>query len=161
MLEANESEHEPPEPKSEEVEEPAKKPKHKILNMPTTPKILQQVECQACGRKMSAKTLKYGHAKYCPERVQEEQPEDIPVPKIKIKNGEQIKEKESLPVKRPSLKRTKTTGRGPVEEEAKAPTSTPDLPPQTPEMDTSFKYQMRLRTQQKEAKYQVMMSNAF
>ena len=132
-----------------------------MLDMPTTSKILQQVECQACGRKMSAKTLKYGHAKYCPERVQEEQPEDIPVPKIKIKNGEQIKEKESLPVKRPSLKRTKTTGRGPVEEEAKAPTSTPDLPPQTPEMDTSFKYQMRLRTQQKEAKYQVMMSNAF
>ena len=35
-------------------EEPAKKP---MLNMPITQKILQQVECQACKRKMSAKTL--------------------------------------------------------------------------------------------------------
>ena len=35
------------------VEKPAKQQKGKILpDMPTTPKILQQVECQACSKKM-------------------------------------------------------------------------------------------------------------
>ncbi len=88
MTEANESEHEPPpppepgqspafsrseEPKSEEREHSsqARKPNNKMLDMPTTPKILQQVECQACKRKMSAKVLRYSHAKYCTERERE------------------------------------------------------------------------------------------
>ena len=106
MHEANDTEHEPeppppPETKSEEGEQssPARKPKNKILNMPTTPKILQQVECQACKRKMSAKVLRYSHAKYCTERAKEEQPEAIPIPKLKIKNAEHLKEQTSLPVK--------------------------------------------------------------
>jgi hypothetical protein len=161
MSEASEGEHEaPPEPKSEEVEETAKKPKNKMLDMPTTPKILQQVECQACGRKMSAKVLRYSHAKYCTEREREEQPESIPIPKLKIKNGEHLKEQTSLPVKslkpKPKLQRTKSYA-APQQETEKPQT----LPPQPPTMETSFHHTMQLRKQQKEAQYQNMMSNAF
>ncbi len=163
MIEASESEHEPPpppEPKSEEIEEPAKKPKNKILDMPTTPKILQQVECQACGRKMSAKVLRYSHAKYCTEREKEEQPEAIPIPKLKIKNGEHLKEQTRLPVKNLKLKRTKAYT-APAEKEATPETDNRRLPPQTPEIEQTFQHKMKQRTQQKEAKYQIMMSNAF
>ena len=140
------------------TDEPAKKP---MLNMPTTTKILQQVECQACKRKMSAKTLKYNHAKYCTAREREEQPDDIPIPNLEIKNGEHLKNKASLPVKKGKLKRSKPMNREVAEGEAKAPPSTPALPIQTPQMDQSFQYKMRERTQQKEAKYKVMISNAF
>ena len=165
MIEASESEHEPPpppEPKSEEIEEPAKKPKNKILDMPTTPKILQQVECQACKRKMSAKVLRYSHAKYCTEREKEPQPEAIPIPKLTIKNGEHLKEQTSLPVKSLKLKRATKSYTAPAEKEATPETPQPQrLPPQTPEMDQSFQYKMKQRLQQKEAKYQSMMSNAF
>ena len=140
------------------IEEPAKKP---MLNMPTTTKILQQVECQACKRKMSAKTLKYNHAKYCTAREREEKPDDIPIPNLEIKNGEHLKNKASLPVKKGKLKRSKPMSREVAEDAATATPSTPALPPQTPQMDQSFQYKMRERTQQKEAKYQVMMSNAF
>jgi hypothetical protein len=161
MIEASESEHEPPEPsepKNEEVEEePAKKPKNKILDMPTTPKILQQVECQACGRKMSAKVLKYSHAKYCTAREKQEQPETIPIPKLEIKNGEHLKERTSLPVKNLKLKRSKPFK---LEDAEKVATPQP-LPPQTLEMDQSFHYKMKQKNQQREEKYQIMMSNAF
>ena len=83
------------------VEQPAKKYiKGKVLtDMPTTPKILQQVECQACSKRMSAKNLMYSHPKYCTAREQEEEPEDIPIPKMEIRNDAKIKNKESLPVK--------------------------------------------------------------
>ena len=139
-------------------EKPAPKP---MLNMPITTKVLQQVECQACKRKMSAKTLKYNHAQYCAAREREEQPEEIPIPRMEIKNGEHLKNTASLPVKKGKLKRSKPMTKEVAEGEAKAPASTPALPPQTPQMDQSFQYQMRERIQQKEAKYQVMMSNAF
>jgi hypothetical protein len=146
-------------PNEQPTEKPAKKP---MLDMPTTPKILQQVECQACKRKMSAKTLKYNHANYCTERGREAKPENIPIPKMEIKNGEQLKNKTSLPVKRPTLKRSKPIAREEAEAEPEKPApSTPALPMQTPQMDESFHYKMRQRTQQKEAQYQVMMSNAF
>ena len=140
------------------TETPNPKP---MLNMPTTTKILQQVECQACKRKMSAKTLKYNHAKYCTAREREEQPDDIPIPNLEIKNGEHLKNKASLPVKKGKLKRSKPMSREVAEDAATATPSTPALPLQTPQMDQSFQYKMRERTQQKEAKYQVMMSNAF
>ena len=143
-------------------EVPTEKPNPKpMLNMPTTTKILQQVECQACKRKMSAKTLKYNHAQYCTAREREEKPDDIPIPNLEIKNGEHLKNKASLPVKKGKLKRSKPMSREVAESAAKATPSTPALPPQTPQMDQSFQYKMRERTQQKEAKYQVMMSNAF
>ena len=74
------------------VEKPAKHPKGKILpDMPTTPKILQQAECQACAKKMSAKNLMYSHPKYCTAREREEQPEEIPIPKMEIINDAKIK----------------------------------------------------------------------
>ncbi len=79
MTEASESEHEtepppPPEPETESDERgpsPQARKTKPMLNMPTTPKVLQQVECQACKRKMSAKVLRYSHAKYCTEREKE------------------------------------------------------------------------------------------
>ena len=53
--------------------------------MPTTEKVISQVQCQACGKSMSAKNLKYSHAAYCGNRVQEvDKPKATPVPK-KIK----------------------------------------------------------------------------
>ena len=43
---------------NDENDEVAKEPKpNKYLDMPTTSKILQQVSCQACGKKMSANVL--------------------------------------------------------------------------------------------------------
>ena len=62
------------------------------------------------------------------------------------------------------LKRTVTTTYAAA---AKAETETvteakpQTLPPQPPEMDQSFGYKMKQRIQQKEAKYQNMMANAF
>ena len=111
-----------------------------MLDMPTTSKTLEQVECQACGRKMSAKTLKYSHARYCKE----------------------LKDKEPPQEKREPLKRTNTIHyREAMEEEAQPPPSTPALPEQTIETDDSFGWKMVQRKKQKEAKYQIMMSNAF
>ena len=53
--------------------------------MPTTEKVLDQVQCQACGKSMSAKNLKYSHAGYCIKRVQEvDKPKAIPAPKKNI-----------------------------------------------------------------------------
>ena len=53
-----------------------------LSNMPTTEKVISQVQCQACGKSMSAKNLKYSHAAYCIKRVQEvDKPKAIPVPK--------------------------------------------------------------------------------
>ncbi len=115
----------------------------------TNTKTLQQVKCEDCGRMMSAKTLKYGHMKYCAKREKS-------IPKIKIKNDEQINEREDIPIQRPILKRTKTISRKPEAEEIINTNPTPQV-----EINTSFNYQMRLRTQEKEAKYQTMMSNAF
>jgi hypothetical protein len=62
-----------------------------LNNMPTTEQVLTQVQCQACGKSMSAKNLKHSHAGYCVKRVQDVlyKPKDIPVPtKItpKLKN---------------------------------------------------------------------------
>ena len=50
--------------------------------MPSTEKVISQVQCQACNKSMSANNLKYSHAAYCIKRVQEvDKPEAIPVPK--------------------------------------------------------------------------------
>jgi hypothetical protein len=67
-----------------------------LNNMPTTEKVLTQVQCQACGKSMSAKHLKYSHAAYCIKRVQEvsDKPKAIPVPKKTIPRL-----KKTLPVK--------------------------------------------------------------
>jgi hypothetical protein len=78
------------------VEEPSPKPMSKskstkMLDMPTTTKVVEQVSCQACGKSMSAKNLKYAHPKYCTERNQEEKPAEIPIPAIEIKNAHKSK----------------------------------------------------------------------
>jgi hypothetical protein len=81
----------------EELPEKPKKGKKEMLNdMPTTEKVLTQVQCQACGKSMSAKNLKYSHAAYCIKRVQDvlDKPKAIPVPKKIIP-----KLKKTLPVK--------------------------------------------------------------
>ena len=40
--------------------------KNQILNtMPTTEKVISQVQCQACDKSMSAKNVKSSHAAYC------------------------------------------------------------------------------------------------
>jgi hypothetical protein len=76
----------------EQVDEQPKKVKQEMLNnMPTTENVITQVQCQACGKSMSAKNLKYSHAAYCIKRVQEvsDKPKAIPVPKKiipKLKN---------------------------------------------------------------------------
>ncbi len=147
--------------------QPARQSKGKVLtDMPTTPKILQQVECQACFKKMSAKNLMYSHPKYCTAREQEEeQPEEIPIPKMEIMNDAKIKNKESLPVKKHTLKRTQSTTQ--KQETSKAETEpikaginykTPD---QTADFEHSYLYKMHQRIQIKNEKYQTMMSNAF
>ena len=66
-----------------------------MLDMPTTEKVILQVQCQACGKSMSAKNLKYSHAAYCMKRNQElDKPKAIPVPKKIIQKLKKI-----LPVK--------------------------------------------------------------
>jgi endogenous inhibitor of DNA gyrase (YacG/DUF329 family) len=67
-----------------------------LTNMPTTEKVITQVQCQACGKSMSAKNLKYSHAGYCAKRVQDvsDKPKTIPVPKKSIPKLKKI-----LPVK--------------------------------------------------------------
>ena len=92
------------EPRDEPTEEPEEQPTTKskskrVLDMPTTNNILKQVESLFCGRKMSAKNLKCSHSEYFTERSQEQQPEEIPMPKIEIKNNGKIQEKQSLPIK--------------------------------------------------------------
>ncbi len=89
-----------------------------------------------------------------------EQPETIPIPKLKIKNGEHLKEQTSLPVKslkpKPKLQRTKSYT-APQPETEKPQT----LPAQTLDKDNSFHHKMKQLMQQKETRYQTMMSNAF
>ena len=53
-----------------------------LSNMVTTEKVISQVQCQACGKSMSAKNLNYSHAADCIKRVQEVyKPKAIPVPR--------------------------------------------------------------------------------
>ena len=70
---------------NDKLEDKAKpKGKNKMLNdMPTTEKVLTQVQCKACNKYMSAKNLKYSHAAYCLKRVQDD---GKPVSKVIMKN---------------------------------------------------------------------------
>ena len=51
-----------------------------LNDIPTTDKLLIQVQCQACGKAMSENNLKYSHDAYCIKGVQ-----DVPVSKEIIK----------------------------------------------------------------------------
>ena len=93
------------EARESQVEARTPKKKKQLLDMPTTNKVIEQVQCLSCGKSMSAKTLKYSHAKYCTERNVEPQPEEIPVPQIEMKNTPSLK---TLPVKRAKAKAKNT-----------------------------------------------------
>ena len=56
-----------------------------LNNIPTTEKVITQVQCQACGKSMSAKNLTDPHAAYCIKRVQEvDKPKTTPGPNTNI-----------------------------------------------------------------------------
>ena len=62
-----------------------------LNDMPTTEKVISQVQCQACGKSMSAKNLTYSHAVFCIKRVQEvDKPKAIPAPKKMIQQLKNI-----------------------------------------------------------------------
>ena len=42
-----------------------------LNDMQTTEKVISQVQCQACNKYMSAKNLKYSHAKFFIKREQD------------------------------------------------------------------------------------------
>ena len=70
---------------------PTTKEKKKILNtLPTTEKVISQVQCQACGKSMSAKNLKYSHAAYCIKRVEDVEKSKA-IPKKVMKNLMKLK----------------------------------------------------------------------
>ncbi len=102
---------------------------------------------------MSAKVLKDSHPKYCTSREMEKQPEEIPIPQVKLKNGEHLKSQTSLPVENLKLKSKK--------KEATTESKQVVFPIQTVEMDQSLEYKMALQSAHRKDKYQVMMSNAF
>ena len=74
-------------------DKPKSKGKKKLPNdIPTTQKVISQVQCPACNKSMSAKSLKYSHAAFCVKRVQEDdKPKVIPVPKKIMKNLMKLK----------------------------------------------------------------------
>ena len=119
----------------------------------------------SCGKSMSAKTLKYSHAKYCTERNAEPQPEEIPVPHIEFKSTPTLKERKTLPVKRAKAKAktaTETVGNDAdeVPPPPKAPTSREKpTKPETP--DQFWNTTVRNMQEKKMQQYMALGSNAF
>ncbi len=88
-----------------------------IVNKTST-KILEQVQCEACKKYMSAKNLRYSHAKFC-TAVREELPQALPVPE-KEEGGEasatpaeEVKEEseQAKQTEQPEAKKKRNTGR--------------------------------------------------
>jgi hypothetical protein len=71
------------EEEEQEPEPPKSRKKKQVIETPTTEKTVQQVQCSSCGKSMTAKSLRYSHAKYCTERSQEPEP----APKIEVKKA--------------------------------------------------------------------------
>jgi hypothetical protein len=140
IIKEEEEEPQPPPPKSKTKQ---------VLDMPTTDKVVQQVQCLACGKSMSAKNLKYSHAKYCTERSQEPQPVEIPVPKIETKKTTAIRDRKSLTVKRTKIKQ---------EEEEDIP-ETPSRQNETPEQ--FWNNTVKNMRERKLSQYKFLCSNAF
>jgi hypothetical protein len=155
------------------IEPPTPKPKsksNKILDMPTTTKVMEQVSCQACGKSMSAKNLKYAHGRYCAERNKDEKPEEIPIPAIEIKNAPQIKDLKSLPVKRA---KAKAKAKEPPQELLDEPYTGDDNPPRPPKAqykDPNVKHEtpeefwsttLKNAKNKKKEQYKYLCSNAF
>jgi hypothetical protein len=129
--------------------------KKQVLDMPTTDKIVQQVQCSSCGKSMSAKNLKYSHAQYCTERNQEPKPAEIPVPQI----APTLKDRKSLPVKR-----TKATQQQQAYEEAYTPPPPPPSRQKPEKRETPEEYwntTVKNMKEKKLAEYKYLCSNAF
>jgi len=82
------------------VEEPSPKP----IDKNTTSKTIQQVSCQACGKYMSVKNLRYVHSRYCTARAPEEPPPKITTPEVPIEEPPPEKPIKKAPVKRAKAK---------------------------------------------------------
>ena len=115
----------------------------------------------SCGKSMSAKYLKYSHAKYCTERNAEPQPEEIPVPQIEFKSTPTLKERKTLPVKRAKAKAK------PVEydtdevspQPAPQPSRGKPVKPETP--DQFWNNTVKNMKEKKIQQYKFLCSNAF
>ena len=112
--ESSEHDNTPEEPEVSAVEEVEPSPKtksksNKMLDMPTTTKVLEQVSCQACGKCMSAKNLRYSHGRYCTKRNQEEKPQEIPIPQIEIKKRPTNQRTQKTTSQKGQTKTTRTT----------------------------------------------------
>ena len=168
------------EARTSEVEVRQTKSKKKVLEMPTTNKIIEQVQCMSCGKSMSAKNLKYSHAKYCTERNAETQPEEIPVPQIEFKSTPSLKECKTLPVKRAKAKAKTATETLEYDTDEMQPRQRRDLPtkvekPMKPETSTKLRLSQRAdetpdqfwtntvknMKEKKMQQYKALCSNAF
>ena len=147
--------------RTSQVELRTAKSKKQILDMPTTNKIVEQVQCLSCGKSMSAKTLKYSHAKYCTKRNVETQPEEIPVPQIEFKSSPAIKERKTLPVKRAKAKaKTEEYDADEVPPQPPPPPSREKLvKPETP--DQFWNNTLKNMKEKKMQQYKALCSNAF
>jgi hypothetical protein len=102
---------------------------------------------------MSAKNLKYSHGKYCTERNQEPQPEEIPATQI----APTLKGRKTLPVKR-----TKTTQQQSYEETYKPPPPPSRQKPEKPETPEEYWNTVEKNMRDKKmAEYKFLCSNAF
>ena len=131
--------------------------------MPTTNKVIEQVQCLSCGKSMSAKTLKYSHAKYCTERNAEPQPEEIPVPQIEFKSTPTLKQRKTLPVKRAKAKAKAKTEEYDADEVPPQPPAPPSrekpVRPETP--DQFWNNTVKNMKEKKMQQYKNLCSNAF
>ena len=82
------------------IEEPSPKP----TDTNTTSKTIEQVSCQACGKFMSAKNLRYAHKKYCTAQAPEEPPPEITTPEVQVEEPPPEKTTKKAPVKRAKAK---------------------------------------------------------
>ena len=170
--------HKEVEARTSEVEVRQTKSKKKVLEMPTTNKIIEQVQCMSCGKSMSAKNLKYSHAKYCTERNAETQPEEIPVPQIEFKSTPSIKERTTLPVKRAKAKAKTATETVEYDADEVEPRQTAEVSrakPTKPETSTKLRLSQRAdetpdqfwtntvknMKEKKMQQYKALFSNAF
>ena len=80
------------------------KPSPKPIDIKTNSKILEQVSCQACGKFMSAKNLRYARTKYCTALNKEEQPPEITTSEVEVEETPPEKNIKKVPVKRAKAK---------------------------------------------------------
>ena len=140
------------------------KNKTKGIDMPITKKVLEQVQCTACLKYMSEKNLRYSHPKYCLESITIETPTEIPIPKLKIKNDDALKNKIILPVKNLKLKKAKSVAivneKPVLEIESKPIVVTPVVEKVLNAQDV-FRSQMNDRIEVRKQNYNTLLEGAF